>query len=85
MEKITIINITTAANTEIGTITTTISVFVSLYVINHVVLYMIRKAVNYKTIFKKNEKSPKLNSELPIETNLVNLITNSTNDLINIL
>ena len=85
MEKITIINITTAANTEIKTIIITVSVFISLYIINHVVLYMIKKAVNYGTIPKKNEKSPKLNSELPIETNLVNLITNSTNDLINIL
>ena len=85
MEKITIISIATAANTEIGTITITVPVFVSLYIINHVVLYIIRKAVNYKTIFKKNEKSPKLNSGLLIETNLVNLITDLINNLINTL
>ena len=75
MEKITIISITTAANTEIGIIIITIPVFISLYIINYVVLYMIRKAVNYKTIPKKNKKSPKLNLELLTETNLVNLIT----------
>ena len=85
MEKITIINIIIAANTEIGTITITIPVFVSLHVINHVVLYMTRKAVNYKTISKKNKKSLKLNSGLLIEINLVNLTTDLINDLINIL
>ena len=85
MEKITIISIATAANTEIRTITATAPVFVSLYVINHVVLYIIRKAVNYKTTPKKDEKSLKLNSGLPIETNLVNLMTDLINNLINTL
>ena len=85
MEKITIINITTAANTEIGIITTTVPVFISLHVINYVVLYIIKKAVNHKTILKKNEKSLKLSSGLPIETNLANLITDLINNLINIL
>ena len=85
MEKITIISITTAANTKIGIITTIIPVFVSLHVINHVVLYVTKKAVNYGTIFKKNKKSLKLNSGLLIEISLANLTTNLINDLINIL
>ena len=85
MEKITIINIITAANTEIRTITVTTPIFVSLYVINHVVLYIIRRAVDYKTTPKKNKKSPKLSLGLPTETSLVNLITDLTNDLINTL
>ena len=85
LEKITIINITTAANTEIGIITMTVPVFISLHVINHVVLYMTRKAVNYKTTPKKNKKSLKLSSGLLIETSLANLITDLINNLINIL
>ena len=43
------------------------------------------KAINYRTTPKKNKKSLKLNSGLPIEINLVNLITNLINDLINTL
>ena len=85
MEKITIISITTAANTEIGIITATVPVFVSLYVINHVVLYIIRKAVNHRTIPKKNKKSLKLSLGLLTETNLANLTTDLINNLINIL
>ena len=85
MEKITIISITTAANTEIKTITATAPVFISLHVINYIVLYMIRKAINYKTTPKKNKKSPKLNSGLLIEISLANLITDLINDSINIL
>ena len=85
MEKITVISIATAANTKIEIITATIPVFVSLYIINHVVLYVIKKAIDYGIIFKKNKKSLKLNSGLLIETSLVNLMTNLTNDLINIL
>ena len=85
MEKITIINITTAANTEIRTITVTVFIFIFLHIINHVVLYMIRKAINYGTIPKKNQKSLKLSLGLLIETSLANLTTNSTNDLINTL
>ena len=85
MEKITIINIITTANTKIKTIITTIPVLISLHVINYVVLYIIRKAVNHKTIFKKNEKSLKLNLGPLIEINLANLTTNLINDLINIL
>ena len=85
MKKITIIGIATAANTEIGTITVTAPIFVSLYIINHVVLYVIRKAVDYGTTLKKNEKSLKLNSGLPTEISLVNLTTDLTNNLINIL
>ena len=84
MKKITIINITTAANIEIGIITTTTPIFISLYVINHVVLYMTKKAVNYGTIPKKNKKSLKLSSGLLIKINLANLITNLINNSINI-
>ena len=84
MERITIISITTAANTEIETITTTIPVFVSLYATNHVVLYVTRKAIDYKTTPKKNKKSLKLNSGLLTEINLANLITDLINNLINI-
>ena len=83
MEKITIISIATAANTEIGTITATAPALVSLYVINHIVLYVIKKAVDYGTTPKKNKKSPKLSSGLLTETSLVNLTTDSTNDSIN--
>ena len=84
MEKrTTIIGTKTATNIETelitGTITTTTPITISLYVINHVALYMIKKAVNYGTTPKKNEKSLKLSLGLPTETNLVN----STNDLIN--
>lgn len=85
MEKITIISIATAANTEIGTITATAPVLVSLHVINYAVLYVTKKAINYRTIPKKNEKSLKLSSGLLIETSLANLTTNLINDLINIL
>ena len=79
------ISITTAANTEIGTITATVPVFISLHVINHVVLYITKKAVDYGTIPKKNKKSLKLNLELLIETSLANLITDLTNNSINTL
>ena len=85
MEKITIISIATAANTEIGTITATVSVFISLYVINHVVLYIIKKAADYGIILKKNKKSLKLNLGLLIETSLANLTTDLINNLINTL
>ena len=85
MEKITIISITTAANTKIGIMTVTIPIFISLHVINYVVLYVIKKAVNYKTIPKKNEKSLKLSLELLIKTNLANSTIDLTNDSINTL
>ena len=83
MEKITIISITTTANTKIETITAIVPILVSLHIINYVVLYMIRKAVNYRTIFKKNKKSLKLSLGLPTETSLVNLTTDLINNLIN--
>ena len=79
MEKRTITNITTAANTEIKTITVITTALVSLYIINHIALYMIKKAANYGTTLRKNEKSPKLNSGLLTKTNLVNLTTNLIN------
>jgi hypothetical protein len=85
LEKRTIISITTTANTEIGTTTTTTPVPISLHVINHVVLYMIKKAVNHGTTPKKNEKSLKLSLGLPTETSLANLITDSINNSINTL
>ena len=85
MEKITIISIATAANTEIRTIIITTPVLVSLHIINHIVLYIIRKAINYRIIPKKNEKSLKLNSGLLIGTNLANLMTDLINNSINIL
>ena len=84
MEKITIISITTAANTEIGIMTATTPVLISLHVINHIVLYVTKKAIDYRTIPKKNKKSPKLNSGLLTETNLTNLMTNLINNSINI-
>ena len=65
--------------------TTTAPVLISPYIINHVALYIIRKAANYKTIPKKNEKSLKLSLGLPIETSLVNSMIDLINDLINIL
>ena len=67
------------------TVTATIPTLISLYIINHVALYIIRKAVNYKTTPKKNEKSLKLNLGLLTETSLINSINNLTNNLINIL
>ena len=73
------------ANTKIKTITAIITAFISLHVINHIALYVTKKAANYGTTLKKNEKSPKLSSGLPIETNLANLTTNLINNLINIL
>ena len=85
MEKRTIISIITAANTEIETITIIITAFISLYIINYVALYIIKKAADHGTTLRKNKKSLKLNSGLLIEINLANLITNLTNDLINIL
>ena len=78
----TIINIETELMTR--TITTTTPVLISPHVINHVTLYMIRKAADYGTTPKKNKKSLKLSLGLLIGTSLVNLITNLTNDLINI-
>ena len=85
LEKRTITSITTAANTKIKTITAIATAFISLYIINYVALYVIKKAANYRIIFKKNEKSLKLNLRLLTETSLANLITNLTNDSINIL
>ena len=85
MEKITIINIIIAANTEIGTMTTTVPIFISLHVINYVVLYVTKKAVDYGTTPKKNEKSLKLSLGLLTKTSLANLMTDLINDLINIL
>jgi multisubunit Na+/H+ antiporter MnhG subunit len=85
LEKIIIISIITAANTEIGIMTVTVPIPIFLHVINYVVLYMIRKAVNYRTILKKNKKNLKLNLGLLTETSLVNLTTNSINNSINTL
>ena len=84
MKKITIIGIATVANTKIKTITVTVPILISLYVINYIILYVTKKAVNYGTTLKKNKKSLKLNSGLPTEINLVNLMTDLINDLINI-
>ena len=52
---------------------------------NHIALYVIGKDTAYKKILKRNKKSLKLSSELPIEIGLANLITNLKNDLTNIL
>jgi hypothetical protein len=79
------ISIITAANIKIRTITATATALVSLYAINYIALYAIKKAVNYKTTPKKNEKNLKLSLGLLTEISLVNLITDLTNDLINIL
>ena len=57
MEKRTIISIIAAANTKIKTIT--IPVLIFLYIINYIALYIIKKAINYKTIPKKNKKKSK--------------------------
>jgi hypothetical protein len=57
----------------------------SPYTINYAALYIIRKAITYKTTLKKNEKSLKPNLGLLIETSLVNLTTDLINDLINTL
>ena len=62
----------------------TVPTFISFYIINHIILYIIRKAADRGTI-PKNKKSLKLSLGLLIETSLVNLITNLINDLINIL
>jgi hypothetical protein len=73
------------ANIKIKTTTMTITAFISFYAINHVTLYIIRKAANYKTTLKKNKKNLKPSLKLLTETSLVDLITNLINDLINIL
>jgi hypothetical protein len=78
------ISITTATNIEIITIIITVTALVSLYIINHVTLYIIKKTANCRITPKKNKKSLKLNSGLLIEISLVNLITDLTNNLINI-
>ena len=67
------------------TITATIAIFISLYVINHVALYIIKKAADYGTTPKKNKKNLKLSLGILIETSLINLITNLINNSINIL
>jgi len=67
------------------TITITAPVLISPHVINHVALYIIRKAADYRTTSKKSKKNLKPSLGLPIETSLVNLITNLINNLINIL
>jgi hypothetical protein len=79
------ISITTTANIKIKTITAIVTALVSFYTINHIALYIIRKAANHRTTPKKNKKSLKLNLGLLTKTSLVNLITNLINDLINIL
>jgi hypothetical protein len=63
----------------------TVPVPISLHIINYVVLYMTRKAVDHKTTPKKNKKSLKLNLGLLTKTSLANLTTNLINDLINTL
>src|SRR6266567_3892156 len=87
--RITIISTKTATNIKTKlmtrTITTTTPVFISPYIINYVALYIIKKAANCGTTPKKNKKNLKLSLGLLTETSLVNLITNLTNDLINIL
>ena len=85
LEKRTMIGIAITANIKIETMTVTVPIFVSLHVINHVALYVTRKAANHKTTPKKNEKSPKLSLGLLTKTSLANLTTDLTNDLINIL
>jgi hypothetical protein len=84
LEKRIINSIATAANTEIKTMITTATALVSLHIINHVALYIIKKAANCGTIPKKN-KSLKLNSRLLIKISLANLTTDLINNLINIL
>ena len=87
--RIIIIGTKTAINIKIKLITriTTITVpaSISLYIINHVILYIIRKAIDYGTIPKKYKKSLKLSLGLLMQISLVNLITDLINDLINIL
>ena len=85
LEKRTIISIITAANTKIETITAITTALISLHVINHVALYVTKKAADHRTTLRKNEKGPKLSLGLPTETSLANLMTNSTNNLINTL
>ena len=65
--------------------TTTTPALVSLYITNHIALYIIRKAVNRGIIPKKNKKNLKPSLGLLTKTSLVNLITDLINDLINIL
>jgi hypothetical protein len=62
----------------------TITALISLYIINYIALYMIKKTINHRTTFKKNEKNLKLNLGLLTETGLINLIINLTNNSINI-
>jgi len=52
---------------------------------DYVALYVIRKNVAYRNILRRNKKSLKLSLGLLTETSLANLITNLTNNLINIL
>ena len=52
---------------------------------DYVASYIIRKDITYKNISGRNKKSLKPNSELLIETDLANSITNLKNDLTNIL
>ena len=80
MEKRTITNITIAANTKIKTITMIATAFISLYIINHVTLYIIKKATNHGIILKKNKKSPKLNLRLLTETSLVSRLASRRSD-----
>ena len=81
------ISITTAANIEIKTITETATTptLISPHTINYAALYTIKKAIVYRIIPKKNEKSLKLSLGLLTEISLVNLITDLINNLINIL
>ena len=52
---------------------------------DHVALYIIKKDVTYRNILRRNNKSLKPSLGPLIETSLINLITDLTNDLINIL
>ena len=52
---------------------------------DHVASYIIRKDVAYRNTLGRNKKSLKLSLKLPIEIDLINLITNLRNDLTNIL
>ena len=52
---------------------------------DYITLYITREDITYRNILRRNKKNLKLNLELLMETNLVNLITNLKDNLINIL
>jgi hypothetical protein len=67
------------------TVVTTAAPYTTITNKDYITSYIIKKDITHKNILGRSKKSLKLNLELPTKTDLANLITNSRNNLTNIL